>query len=350
LDVHKTTKYLKMDLSLFSNGQLTIIATSNGKEIALESMLLFLDPDYFARRFLYQAQEELGIDKYSDVQNIIFALTGDVDIENKVLRKTYLLNDISRTLSYDGFSFVEAFKGEFEKNQIHVLNDAFAIALGVRVTRQDLLTPCLVVALNDGVGVSFINQSHSIISAEWGGDYLREQKGTIHQLLGKPCLYNYLKSGAIGIKSEFTSNLVSAIRHLARRYAESNPRVKSVFLTGYNSRYINQDLLKDSIADYALVIQPDYSQFQSLAVKGCLSYPLYFQEYGVKVIRIQYFSARELIHDFESFDKCRQHYISVKPLANPENYYKIIRSDGSVEEIKIGQIAVESDLESYRFN
>lgn len=338
-----------MDLSLFSNGQLTVIGASNGKEIALDSLLLFLDPDYFPQRFLYHVQEELGIESFSDVQNVIFALTGDVDNENKVLRKTYLLNDISRTRSYDGFSFEEAFRGVFEKNQIRLLNDASAIALGVRSVTPELPTPCLVVSLNDGVGVSIVNQSKSVISTEWGGDHLRELRNNIYQLLGRPVIQNILKSGAIGVKDEFTRNLVSAIHHFAWRYSKSNPPVRSVYLTGYNSRYINMDQLKDSITDYALYIQPDYAQFQHLAIKGCLSFPAYLAEYDTKVIGIQYFSAQELIHDFESFEACRRHFISVKPLANPDNYYKILRSDGTIEEIKIGKIDGEDSLAVYRF-
>jgi len=66
-------------------------------------------------------------------------------------------------------------------------------------------------------------------------------------------------------------------------------------------------------------------------------------------VKIHYFSGHELIYEFEDFTKCLQHYISAKPICNPENYYKIFFSDKSVKLVSMKELNDVTELELYRF-
>lgn len=118
-----------MKLALFTNGQKSIVATSNGMSAVMDSSLIFQDPDLFASRFFFQIQDHFFIDDFAQIENVILSLTGLVDIDKNIIKRSFLLNDLSRTKIYDGFNINKALSNKVKKEKILILNDAFAVAL-----------------------------------------------------------------------------------------------------------------------------------------------------------------------------------------------------------------------------
>ena len=75
-----------MDLVLFTNGNKSIIASSEGGSFVLDSAIIFQDPNLFRDRFLYQMKRFFNIQNYSSINNIIISITGMIDTENKTIK------------------------------------------------------------------------------------------------------------------------------------------------------------------------------------------------------------------------------------------------------------------------
>jgi hypothetical protein len=206
----------------------------------------------------------------------------------------------------------------------------------------------MVLSINSGVGVSFINNSNRIVSAEWGADFVPAMNKNIYEALGRESIYSILINKKIDVQLEYTENLIHTINYLSNKYAENNLPIKSVVVLGEKAQYVNEVMLKENLADTAVSVITDQKITNELILKGCFSYPEYSASKN-GIIKIQYLAGQELLYDFESFEKCKQHYVSVKPLSNPDNYYKILFADGSVETVTMKSVNNVSELEKYSF-
>ena len=76
-------------------------------------------------------QRFFNIQNYSSINNIIISVTGMIDTENKIIKRTILLNDISRTEIYNGFNFSVALDDIVPKENLFLVNDAFSTGIGI---------------------------------------------------------------------------------------------------------------------------------------------------------------------------------------------------------------------------
>lgn len=338
-----------MNLALYTNGQKSVIASLNQKTIPIDSLLLFQNPDLFTSRFFEFIKHKLEVTDPSQIDTIVIALTGLIDEGKKSIVRSTLLNDVSRIKEYEGFSFADAFKGKVPAEKIYLINDAFATALGVSETLPNLSLPCMVISLDEGVGVSFINTTKSIISAEWGGDFVRSINQNIWLALGRESLFGLLLDNVADICGSYTNTLTHVIDYLAEKFKSDNQQIKSVVVLGTKSQIISEEQLKNSLGKYDITVITDENIKNNIYVQGCFGYPSYFKRCLLKPVGIKYYSGGELIYDFKKFEDCTSHFISVKPINNPDNYYKIFFSDGSVKNVVFRELDDVVALERYRF-
>lgn len=338
-----------MDIALFTNGQKALLGKSNGVYSIIDPLLIFQNPDLFTDRFFFQLQRQLEINELGEIDKVIIALPGTHNTENNVIIKSYTLNDLSRIKIYDGFNFNFAFSNKLKPENIYLINDAFAATLGISLKLIGLQLPCIVLSIDVGVGIGFINNTKSIISTEWGFDYLPSKGKSIHDCLGKSSIYSLLLANKINVNENYTDTLFQTIQYLVHKYSESNENVKSIVILGEKVQYIDEIKLTQKLKEYHISVIYDTDATNEIILKGCLEYPDYIASQNNKVEKIQYFTGKEMIYDFEDFQRCRQHFISVKPLSNPDNYYKIIHTDGTTQIVAMRELNDASDLERYRF-
>ncbi|GEM_PF-5587668 len=338
-----------MEIALFTNGSKSIIGMEDNRSHVIDSILLFQDPSLFPDRLISLMKTHLGINNFTAVTEVIIALPAPIDTANNRIKKSPLLNDLSRVRKYDGFDFNKALTNYFPKENIFVLNDAFAVALGVsrHIGKEQL--PCLVLAVNDGIGVSFINEANSIMTTEWGGDFVKSIGKNIYDALGRDSIINLLRLRQTDINLGYTEYLSHAIEHLVQKYNQDNPPIKSVYILGEKTQYINEVQLKARLENLYITVATDETLRKEIILNGCFSYPEYLGNRNNGITKIQYFSGEELIYDFDDFAKCVQHFISVKPICNQENYYKILYSNGSVKIVKMKELDNVEMLEEYKF-
>ena len=338
-----------MKLALFFNGQKLIAGTDNGQSSFFDSSLIFQDPDLFTARFLFQIRVRFGIDDLEQIENLVLAISGVMDNKNNRIKRSYFLNDIAITKIYDGFSFNDALLGNVDRDRIFLLNDALALTLGASQRIEQSLLPAMVLSLDDGIGVGFINSPKSVDAREWGGDYVPSISKNMWEALGRNSIYSLLFDKKININETYTEYLIQSIKYLSHKYAKDNPPIKSVFIMGEKTQYLSERQLREKLNEYDLSIVTDENERRSIIISGCFAYPLYVASQNNRVTKIQYFSGQELIYDFDDFQKYREHFISMKPLSNPENYYKIFYASGSVTTIAMRDINDVSELDLYRF-
>lgn len=316
----------------------------------IESKLLFQDPDLFEKRFLYLIKEKFGISEYSEVSKIILALTGVVDCEKKMIHKSHILNGIALTKVYNGFRFSNNLGKIFGIEKILLLNDAFAIALGVRTLYGKLPTPVLVILIDIGIGVSFITETGSINAAEWGGEIIPgSMNKSPYQLIGGPSIDEIFFAGKVDVAKEYTQNLIKVINHISSLYRQNNPNFRSIFILSNKEEYINKNFLSENLKDYEIVFPKNIEEHYLIPLLGCYGYSDYLDSTRPKVTQIQYWSGEELIYDFSKYDDFVNHFKSAKPLAYAENYYKIYYSDKIVKQVKMKELNYESELDQYKF-
>lgn len=334
---------------LYSNGILTILGSSQDHYLVIDSILLFHNPKLFEKRLISLVQNKLNISGLTGVEDITFALTGEMDTKNKIIKKTPLSREICRNGSFDGYAFIKNFDKYIPSNKIHLINDAFATAIGVKLSFPELSYPAMVLSLHEGVGVSFIHNHGSISTTEWGRDSVPKQPDIIHRMLGRESLHKILSRDEINVESMYTQHLIKIIPYLAAKYEKENPKISSIFISGYNAKYINAPALSAALVDYYINVADDFSKFLSIVSTGCSHYTEFNEQYCNPIEKIQYFSGLEFLREFPSYDDLKKHFTSVKPLANPDNYYKIFRKSGLVEEVKIGSVKDVSELEMFRY-
>ena len=153
------------------------------------------------------------------------------------------------------------------------MNDAFSTSIGISKTEEHLDLPCLVVTLGDGTGVSFIDRSRSIISEEWGGDYVPKIKKDMYTALGRESMYGLLLTGIVDINKCYTEYLVESVKYLISKYERNNENVRSLAIIGEKTQLVDVGILKTSLSDYSLIFVDDSTRRQEIIVKGCFEYP-----------------------------------------------------------------------------
>lgn len=338
-----------MKIALFTNGNRSILGTDEGNSFEFESLILFQDPDLLAARFLFLVQNKLYVEDLSKIEYLIFSLSGTINKENNILKKSFLLNDISRIKLYDGFNFNIAFREYFRPEQILLVNDALSLALGVNKRIKMGKFPCLVLSINDRIGVSFVSHSNNIMTAEWGGDFVATINKNSYEALGRESIYNLLLEKNIDVFQKYTEFLSQYIKHLNEKYAADNSQIKSVLILGEKAQYVNEKLLVNKFPHYDITVIVDNNLKNDIALKGCFSLQDFWESQNTKIIKIQYYSGQELIYEFDEFQKCLKHFISVKAISNPENYYKIFYSNKSIKIVSMKELNDVNELQLYGY-
>jgi len=249
-----------MKLALFTNGSKSIAGTNNGISSVFDSLVIFQDPDLFTKRFLFQMQNRFNIKDFSEIRNLIIAVTAKIDAKNNKIIESYYLNDLSRIKTFNHFDLNLAFNEVFTREQIYVLNDAFAMALGIRQFVRKERLPSLVLTLDDGIGISFINEAYNVLTTEWAGDFISPINQQMYKALGRDSIINLLISQKIDINQEYTEYLKHSIEYLDRKYGQNNSPIKSVYILGDKTQFINIHQLNNSLKNYHVeVISEDSS-------------------------------------------------------------------------------------------
>lgn len=207
----------------------------------------------------------------------------------------------------------------------------------------------MVISIDEGVGVSFINTTKSIITAEWGGDHVPSINQNIWMALGRESLFRLLLDNVVDVCSSYTNALAHVIEYLAKKFERDNQPIRSVVVLGNKSQIVSEQQLKNSLSKYDITVITDENIKNNIYVQGCFAYPSYLERHLRKPVGIKYYSGGELIYDFKKFEDCTSHFISVKPINNPDNYYKIIYPDGSIENIAFRDLQDIASLERFRF-
>jgi len=157
-----------MIIATFTSGNKTIVGYTKNEEkdntIVVDSRILFEDPDNFVDNFIALLTNLFGITSLSKKDKLIFALSGNMDSERQVIVESEIINRISTSKSFDGFSFAKAFGSMVDSKNIFLINDSDCVAMSHIKGNVEL--PALSIYIDERVGVSIIKKGDRIINYE----------------------------------------------------------------------------------------------------------------------------------------------------------------------------------------
>lgn len=344
-----------MKVSLFTNGKSTIIACTNENDVhnifteEFDSRLIFENPDLVYHRLQNILSNWLNIDSYNKISEFIFSLSGSMDSESHIIVRSYALNDLTRARSYSGFNFNELLRDQIDPTNIYLINDAFATALGVKVSNENIIAPVMILSLGEGVGVSFINEDRTVNSFEWGGDDIPKLNQNIYKMLGRNSIQEILANNFIDTLQEYSDRLINAIEYLSTKYTTINSSIKSLVILGEYTKYVNPSYITKAFNNINIEFILENKKRIDIIASGCLNYPKYFKTTNLKILGVEYYSGDQLIKKFNCYIELVEHFAFTNKIANPNNEYKILYSNNTTEVIKIGDIKSQDELRRLKF-
>lgn len=344
-----------MDIALYTGGKKSILGgndnvTSTGFIIEeIESRLIYQNPDLVYSRLLTLLKKRFNITSYSDINQIIISLSGVLDTENNKIIKSLLLNDMTNGRSYHGFNFNILFDKCIAPQNICLVNDALTATLGIKINNPELPLPAMVLTLEEGIGVGYINEDESVIAVEWGGDFIPWLKSTIFDNLGKNSIDRILFNGAIDTYEVYSKNLIATIEYLGGKYAQNNKGIQSVVILGDKVNYVNLIKLREVFTKLTIKLITDNDEKNNTILKGCFGYTDYLSKVNLEVINIEYLINNQVIYSFTTFESFIEHYSYAGKIANPVNQYKIFYSNNTTETIALSNISSVSELKRFKF-
>ena len=339
-----------MDIALYTGGRTSILGGKDFISEEIETRLIYQNPDLVYQRLLTFLQRRFNINTFSEIDKMIISLSGEMDVENNKIINSYLINDLTNGRSYHGFDFNVLFDKSIPPQNIYLVNDAFTATLGVKISNPELQLPAMILTLEVGVGVGFINEDGSVLAVEWGGDLIPWLNSTIYDSLGKFSIERILFNGSIDTYEVYSNNLITTIEYLSGKYAKNNNKgIQSVVILGDKVRYVNFAKLRESFVNLSLKMINDSKEKNNTILAGCFGYPDYLLKSNIKVVKIEYLINNQILHSFTTFEGFVEHYIYAGKIANPENQYKIFYSNDTIETIGIGNIGSVVELNKFKF-
>ncbi len=241
-----------MIIATFTSGSQTIIGCRKEGEKddlrIVDSRILFENPNEFVSRFSSLLFNLFGIEALTKSDKLVFALSGNVNSEEREIIESYVINKISTSKLFDGFDFARAFGKMVGKENIFLLNDSHTVATGVASrSEEEIKLPALLLYINEDIGISIIkdsgiiNYDSSLVPIERLGNK------TARELLCDIGIDDSLFENSQDVFKEYTYNLSEVIKHTIARGGEDGFAFKKVFIHSNKCEFIIENSLRSNL-------------------------------------------------------------------------------------------------------
>lgn len=340
-----------MNINIFLSGNKTLIGLSEKanelKSFSIDSRLIFQNPQLFFLR-LIKALNKLDIStKETTTDNLILAIPGNIDPETGIVLKSRVLDKISNPLGWRGFNFKKSYQ-YLPESRIHILSSSSALAYGFKEEYDNIDLPALIISAEEELALCLINEDGSIEEQYWADETLPNFNKTPEELLNNPGLDDIIFSGTIDICEVYTDNIIKVIKSFINLGQDSEIDLKTIALFSDKTDFIYTDRLIDAFSGIHVII-PDEDQKAAISLKGCLEYLRNANEKTSQITHIEYWARNKKVYDFTNYGQFVEHFRGAKPIANPENEYRIYYLSGRIKRLKMKYLSFEEQLKSYRF-
>lgn len=348
-----------MIISLFSAGAKSLLGVKEDRQeiqiFPFNSKILFHNPSLFYSRFLKLLQRkypkvlDTSMESGYLINNMIFSFPGKLDSNSGLVQNSHHLDQISHPKTWGGFNFKACFEDLLTWDNIHLVNAAKIAGFGVNTSLKDIMMPAMVILLESNVSAAMIDQEGFVSEVFWQNEPLDNLQGkTANECLSTSAIDEIISCGTIGIIEVYTNTLSEVISKFTAFAQNNGSEIKSVAILTDKNDLIDESFLSLSLAPLSVTI-PEEKIKNDILLKGSL----HFLEQKVlnpeKVIRIEYWSAEEQIYVFKKFEDFLSHWRSKKPVANPENEYRIYYNEGYIKRVKIKDITFEEQIMAFMF-
>ncbi len=246
------------------------------KEKTVDTRDLFSDVDMAYERIKSTIENKYEVDLES-FDSLSIAVPGAVDESRGAILNSVILNSMARK-KYNGFNFKECFGGDIGEENVFVLNDAKAAALGCIYSFPEMECPSLVITLGTGCGTCLIHSVsiNSVEPVEWGIEKINSRsQGNVdlHSFLGNKAIeLSRSQKWAGNINEFYTDRALRALKLLKDKYERKFPgKIKSAVILGGKIEYINRKSLKMAGVE---IIVPDEEKQKKIPLLGCLTFAM----------------------------------------------------------------------------
>jgi hypothetical protein len=321
------------------------------KQFCLDSRLVFQNPSLFFSRFikaLNKVYSPTAAEKDNNISDIVFSISGRIDQETGIVLRCKTLDNISYPLNWDGFNFKKSFQ-YLPENRIHILSSSTALALGIKAHYKAIQLPALVVSIGEEIALSLIYEDKSVEDLYWTKEGLPEfGNQTAEDLLTDKGLDDIVFSGILDIYEKYTDNIIQVLNSFLKTKKDLMIDIKTIAFFSDKLDFIYTDRLIKAFEEIDVII-PDKSISAMIPLMGCLEYFEKTSKKTGQITHIEYWVKDKKVHDFTNYEQFVEHFRGSKPIANPENEYRIYYLTGRTKRLKMKYLSFEEELKAYRF-
>jgi len=387
-----------MVIATFTSGKYTLIGLkSNGEQSfkSIDSKYLYQDSHKFVGRYLNALNNLFDIKKLNEDDQIIFAISGNIDETKNKIIESKLLNDISISSYFNGFNFTEAFNFLVRDKNISLISDSRAVTYGALMNANFKSNePSLCLSIDSSISLMLI-KGGVMISYD---DALKtpSDKSSM-DLIGDRGIDDILNRYDDNISFEYSQNLSKIISNILSASKDDEIDCKNIFIHSNKIEFIEKKTIEKSfpalnfyITDgldkdkylplvgsfiysnlIKLLVKEDTKNLITIQrlspppIKGKIILPLAFippfnyisypraiyRAYRItKIIKIEFYSDKgEKKSTINSFEELKSHWIKTKPLLHGNSYYIIRYQNKTNIKVYLENLNSITDLQRYKF-
>lgn len=242
-----------MQIATFTSGKFTQIGIDKPNKVkVIDSRLLFYDPYKFKDRYLSLLATLFGIQRLTEDDSLIFSVSGILDEGKGKIIGSEVLNEISYTSQFGGFSFVKSLGNLVGNSNVHLFPTSTCIARqAIHSSSKKRLLPALSLYIDESIGVSVIKNSgiYSYESAIRPIEPL-DNKSAFHLLCDRG-IDDILFDTRDKIIEKYTSNLIEVIKDILARSKDDGFQLKQILIHSNKSEYILTSKITESFPELA---------------------------------------------------------------------------------------------------
>lgn len=386
-----------MVIATFTSGKYTLIGLkSNGEQAfkSIDSKYLYQDSHKFVGRYLNALNNLFDIKKLNEDDQIIFAISGNIDETKNKIIESKLLNDISISSYFNGFNFTEAFSFLVRDKNISLISDSRAVTYGALMNANFKSNePSLCLSIDSSISLMLI-KGGVMISYD---DVLKTPRDkSSMDLIGDRGIDDILNRYDDNISFEYSQNLSKIISNILSASKDDEIDCKNIFIHSNKIEFIEKKTIEKSFPALNFYITDGldkdkylplvgsfiYSNLIKLIIKAerngisfglrlsplafkkiifplafippfdFISYPrAIYRAYRItEIIKIDFYSDKgEKKSTINSFEELKSHWIKTKPLLHGNSYYIIRYQNKTNIKVYLENLNSITDLQRYKF-
>lgn len=283
----------------------------------------------------------------SKFDQIIFSLPALIDPNKGKITGAGLLNLISYSESYDGYSFKKNFQHMCKDPNNIYLQDPSTTYVKSLLGYGEIHYPVLLIFDEFFPHHVYIASSDLVENWKYGSEW--ENSVSEAHFTDSIIDLNFINSrNNQDILKKYSSSLNGAINSVFKQFRNTAYDLNTVMIISKNKDLIIPDLLNNQEGhSYDLIIEPPVSHKNNFPMLGCEIFPAGHIKYGQtkkmknniyynSLDHVLYFSSNgKLLYEFNVYKDFVKHWKTAIKVASKQNFYKFIYEDGSINLISV---------------